>query len=35
MDEDRFKQLYLQDFHVYGYYKTHKLQNNQTIGIYF
>jgi len=23
------------DKHTYGYYKTHKLKNNQTIGIYF
>jgi hypothetical protein len=35
-DMDEFKQLkYPQDFHVYGYYKTHKLKNNQIIGIYF
>ena len=23
------------DYHTYGYYKTHRLKNNQTIGIYF
>ena len=33
---DEFEKLkYDGDKHTYGYYKTHKLKNNQTIGIYF
>ena len=33
---DEFEKLkYDGDYHTYGYFKTHKLKNNQTIGIYF
>lgn len=33
---DEFEKLkYDNDHRIYGYYKTHKLKNNQTIGIYF
>jgi len=34
-DMDEFEKLkYDNDYHTYGYYKTHKLKNNQIIGIY-